>query len=228
MDFALLLPELPEAFIRRLKPDFVVKGKEYESRDNPEQDAVASYGGALLFSSGEVRFSSLDLLHREYFETNYSPVVKPRDYPERHSFQVTDLVSVLARFAGLRVLVIGNMILDEYVSCDPIGMSQEDPTIVVTPIESKMFLGGAGIVAAHASGIGANVSSSPSLARMIAPASHARAAEARYRDPRAWRRDTSDQPEAALPRPGQDAAARQPSAPARDRRQRWRRGWWRR
>ena len=158
VDYVLLLPELPADFIRSLKPNFVVKGKEYETLDNPELDAVSSYGGALLFSSGEVRFSSLDLLHREYFETNYSPVEKPLDYPHRHGFHVKDLISVLSRVAGLRVLVIGDVILDEYVSCDPVGMSQEDPTIVVTPIESKTFLGGAGIVAAHANGIGADVS----------------------------------------------------------------------
>jgi len=38
-----------------------------------------------------------------------------------------------------------------------LGMSQEDPTIVVTPVESKRFLGGAAIVAAHAKGMGAIV-----------------------------------------------------------------------
>lgn len=36
-------------------------------------------------------------------------------------------------------------------------MSQEDPTIVVTPIDTMCFLGGAGIVAAHAAGLGAKV-----------------------------------------------------------------------
>jgi len=36
-------------------------------------------------------------------------------------------------------------------------MSQEDPTIVISPIDSRKFIGGAGIVAAHAAGLGANV-----------------------------------------------------------------------
>ncbi len=54
-------------------------------------------------------------------------------------------------------LVVGDVIIDEYINCDPLGMSQEDPTLVVTPIESMKFVGGAGIVAAHARGLGANV-----------------------------------------------------------------------
>jgi rfaE bifunctional protein kinase chain/domain len=37
-------------------------------------------------------------------------------------------------------------------------MSQEDPTLVVKPVDSKRFVGGAGIVAAHAAGLGAQSS----------------------------------------------------------------------
>jgi rfaE bifunctional protein kinase chain/domain len=55
----------------------------------------------------------------------------------------------------LRVCVIGDTIVDEYVQCDPLGMSQEDPTIVVTPIMTDKFVGGAAIVAAHARSLGA-------------------------------------------------------------------------
>lgn len=155
--YAFLLGEPPEAFIARLKPDVVVKGKEYEARQNAEQAAVDHYGGKLLFGSGEVRFSSLELLQREYFETDFSTIHKPQDFPARHNFAIGDLKTVLPRFADLRVLVVGDMIVDTYINCDPLGMSQEDPTIVVTPIEEKTFIGGAGIVAAHARGLGANV-----------------------------------------------------------------------
>src|SRR5215203_532303 len=77
VNYALILHEPPENFIAQLRPAAVVKGKEHEGRDNPEQEVVESYGGKLLFGSGEVRFSSLDLLRKEYFETNYSSIKKP-------------------------------------------------------------------------------------------------------------------------------------------------------
>ena len=47
--------------------------------------------------------------------------------------------------------------MDEYIDCDPLGMSQEDPSLVVTPIQSEKFIGGAAIVAAHARSLGADV-----------------------------------------------------------------------
>lgn len=154
---AFILREPPESFIRRLKPAIVVKGKEYEERHNPEQQAVEEYGGRLLFGSGEVRFSSLDLLRREYRETNFSTIKKPQEFAARHGFSVHDLKRVLPKMNGMKVVVTGDLIIDEYIDCDPLGMSQEDPTIVVTPINRERFVGGAAIVAAHARSLGADV-----------------------------------------------------------------------
>lgn len=158
VDFAFLLQEHPARFIARLKPEFVVKGKEFEDRPNAEKAIIDGYGGHLMFGSGEVRFSSLDLLQRELRETNFSAIHKPDDFPRRHGFRPMDLAAILPKFKGMRVIVVGDLIVDEYVTCDPLGMSQEDPTIVVTPIKHDRFVGGAGIVAAHACGLGAEVS----------------------------------------------------------------------
>jgi len=158
VNYAFLLEGRPENFIEMLRPQIVVKGKEFEGRKNPEKSIIESYGGKLIFGSGEVRFSSLDLLKREYLETNFSNIKKPTDYPERHGFTVPMLKEQIAKFNGMRVVVLGDLIVDEYIDCDPLGMSQEDPSIVVTPLGSKRFVGGAGIVAAHAKGLGADVS----------------------------------------------------------------------
>ncbi|MEO8040732.1 MAG: PfkB family carbohydrate kinase, partial [Betaproteobacteria bacterium] len=157
VDYGFLLDLPPEQFIALLRPSVVVKGKEHEVHSNAEQEAVEAYDGKLLFGSGEVRFSSLDLLQRELLEVNFSTITKPTDFPERHGFSFSDLATVVRRFVSLRLLVVGDLIVDEYVNCEPLGMSQEDPTIVVSPIKRDRFVGGAGIVAAHARGLGASV-----------------------------------------------------------------------
>jgi rfaE bifunctional protein kinase chain/domain len=157
VDYAFTMRGEPESLIRELKPAIVVKGKEHESHFNVEQEAVEAFGGKLLFSSGEMRFSSIDLLKREMFESNLSSIVRPTDFPKRHGFAMPDLRSIVDQFKGFRVTVLGDLIVDEYVECDPLGMSQEDPTLVVTPIHSSKFIGGAGIVAAHARNLGAEV-----------------------------------------------------------------------
>lgn len=98
---AIALKESPERFIARLRPEFVVKGREYEGLQNSEQQVVDGYGGALIFSSGEVRFSSIELLQSEYVTLGHSGIYKPVDYPRRNGFQIGDLKDALAKFQGL-------------------------------------------------------------------------------------------------------------------------------
>ncbi|HVK99911.1 MAG TPA: PfkB family carbohydrate kinase [Dongiaceae bacterium] len=155
---AFLVDEPIEQVLSRLRPDIVVKGKEFESELNPETEILNQYGGKLVFSSGEVAFSSLDLIRKSLSDTAAAPLQFPRSFAQRHDVQFDALGSIVERFSGVKVCVVGDLIIDEYITCDPLGMSQEDPTIVVTPIDTRRFVGGAGIVAAHAAGMGASVS----------------------------------------------------------------------
>ncbi len=157
VDHAFILRIPVEEFISRLKPAVVVKGKEYETQYNSELEVVESYGGKLLFSSGEVLFSSLDLLRKELHGAESQLTNKASEYLERHHIKFKDLVSLFQNFGKLRVVVIGDLIIDEYITCDALGMSQEDPTIVLSPINKDRFVGGAGCVATHILGLGAHV-----------------------------------------------------------------------
>jgi hypothetical protein len=85
---------------------------EHANYFNPEQEVVESYGGKLLFSSGEVRFSSLDLLQRELLESNSSTIRRPQDFPERHRFEFAKLVRFVRQFSSLKVVVVGDLIVE--------------------------------------------------------------------------------------------------------------------
>lgn len=157
VDYALILKEEPWAFIKALKPNIIVKGSEHKQHHNPEQALVKAYGGKLVFSSGDIGFSSLQLLESEFQRNHFGMIEKPQNYLKRHGINTAKLTKLITKFKELNVLVIGDTIVDEYITCDPLGMSQEDPTIVVTPISSDKFIGGAAIVASHAAGLGAKV-----------------------------------------------------------------------
>jgi rfaE bifunctional protein kinase chain/domain len=157
VDFAFLLRDPPEVFLDRLRPGVVVKGKEHENLLNAEQPILDAYGGRLMFSSGDVTFSSIDLLRAEFDRVNACTLIRPQDFFRRHGLTAEGLKRTLERVCRLKVVVIGDLIVDEYITCDPLGMSQEDPTLVVTPLFRERFVGGAGIVAAHVRGLGAQV-----------------------------------------------------------------------
>lgn len=157
VDEAFIFDEPLTSLIARLQPDVVVKGKEHELRFNSELSVLQSYGGELVFSSGETIFSSLDLIRKEFHELDFHSIRLPDDFMLRHQIQPESLVALVEKFSNLKICVVGDLIIDEYITCDPLGMSQEDPTIVVTPVDAIKFVGGAGIVAAHAAGLGAKV-----------------------------------------------------------------------
>jgi len=157
VDEAFLIDESVADVIENLRPDVVVKGKEHESHFNAELAVVERYGGKLLFSSGATLFSSVDLIRREFSASDPRSIIVPDAYLARHSIAASRAEALFKDFANRKVCVVGDLIVDEYITCQPLGMSQEDPTIVVTPIDTAKFIGGAGIVAAHAAGLGASV-----------------------------------------------------------------------
>ncbi len=155
--FSLILPSKVEEFIQYLRPDIVVKGKEHAFLTNVEQPIVEAYGGELLFASGETWFSSLNLLKKELQAHSLKTFNKPISFLNRHVIDNHKLSKIIDQFPDLHVVVLGDLIVDEYIFCTPLGMSQEDPTLVMTPIKRERFLGGSAIVAAHAKSLGAKV-----------------------------------------------------------------------
>ncbi len=148
-------PNVPE-LIRLIKPDVVVKGKEFESQINEEEEILSQYGGQLVFSSGQMDFSYQYPLQMQSTISQHR-LVSLRRFMERHQIKSSNLSEIVKQFTSKKVCVLGDLIVDEYINCFPVGMSQEEPTLVVTPNERTNFIGGAGIVACHASSLGADV-----------------------------------------------------------------------
>ena len=141
--------------ILKIRPNIIVKGQEYENKVNIEEKIIKKWGGKIIFSSGDANLSSIDLINKEF--KSYTNVVIKHDksFLQRHKISKENLLENLKNFRKKSVLVIGDSIIDEYIATQPVGMSQEDPTIVVTTLDNKKFIGGASIIASHASSLGA-------------------------------------------------------------------------
>ena len=144
-----------EAILLNEKPDIVVKGSEFSQAFNVEEKMLAEWDGRLIFSSGDSFFSEKDMIDSPHDNLVKKRYPLPLDFMQRHEITNLRLIEILESFKDINVCVIGDLIIDEFINCHPLGMSQEEPTIVVTPIDKKRFLGGAGIVAAHCASLGA-------------------------------------------------------------------------
>src|SRR5262249_34008359 len=104
VDLAFVFENTVLDVIKTLKPDIVAKGKEHESRSNPELAILESYGGRLLFNSGEMRFTDLSVIDRQYSTAPLESMFRPDpDFLKRHNYASTDALALLRRLKGLRV-----------------------------------------------------------------------------------------------------------------------------
>lgn len=154
VDKTLVIRNDLEQVLLDLKPEIVLKGREHEYLENIEQEIVAKYGGRLVFGSGDFVMSSKEFFSSINLESS-SAESAGKPFLERHQIKLVDIEQILEKSKMIRVLVIGDLIIDEYIDCESVGLSQEDPSVIFRPYYSKRYVGGAGIVSMHASSIGA-------------------------------------------------------------------------
>jgi len=141
--------------VETVKPDVVVKGREFVNVENVEEQIMSFYGGKVIFSSGDSNVVQTNFIPNILTKTNIvTEVVK--SFCDRNKISPELLNNTIENFCKLKVLVVGDVILDEYIECSPIGLSQESRTLVARPTWTKQYLGGAGIIAAHCASLGAS------------------------------------------------------------------------
>lgn len=150
-----VLNDSPDAVsaIEKIKPSFYVKGNEYS---NPAEDvtgkiteearAVESVGGFISYTD-DIVFSSSSLLNR-YFENIPSEVTCFLSQLKQN-YTCKDLMNIIESLEDLKVLVIGDAIIDEYQFTEQLGQSGKGLHMVARSLEKEVFLGGSLIVANH-------------------------------------------------------------------------------
>ncbi|MBA4039985.1 MAG: hypothetical protein C0468_06640 [Planctomyces sp.] len=144
--------------LRAVRPDVYVKGQEYQTNHDPrfeaERAAVEAGGGRVVFSSGDVVFSSTALIRA--LERSADPYhARLSGLLGRSDMEWPALWGVMGRARGARVLVVGEVIVDEYVLCDQPEVASEGPVMTLRPLERRSYDGGAAIIARHLAAMGA-------------------------------------------------------------------------
>jgi rfaE bifunctional protein kinase chain/domain len=155
----------PIEALKRLEPDFFAKGYEYVEgyippRTREEMDTLEAYGGVMIFTPGDVVYSSSRFI--ETAPPNIS-TEKLMILMQQEGVGFEDLHATIERFKGIRVHVVGDTIVDSLTRCTMIGGMTKTPTISVRYQEKTDFVGGAGIVAKHFQAAGAEVTFSTVL-----------------------------------------------------------------
>jgi len=147
--------------IEAVRPDCYVKGREYEDSGDDitgqivaEGDLVKQLGGELVFTH-DATYSSSNLLNR-HFGAIDGPVL---DYlAQEENRGLADRVArYLDKIADMRIVVIGETIIDRYVYVDPMGKSAKENIIATLRRDEEVFAGGGTAAAGHLSALCNNV-----------------------------------------------------------------------
>lgn len=139
--------------IATLKPSFFVKGvvREAGKRDHTdaierEEQAVRAAGGELVLTDEET-YSASTLINR--FMDVFSPATKEFLQAFRGAHSPEALVGYLQAMRGLKVLVVGETILDEYQFCSVMGKSGKEPVLAALHHRTERYAGGVLAIANH-------------------------------------------------------------------------------
>lgn len=152
---AVAISRFPEAtsIINTIKPDVYVKGSEYENVDNDvtgkiveEEQAVKAHGGKLHFTH-DVVFSSSTLINAAFSSQSETQKRFLSDLKQTIGFE--ELQEIVASLSGLKAVVIGDTILDQYHHVKAVGHSMKSANLSVKKGESEIHTGGACAIAKH-------------------------------------------------------------------------------
>lgn len=151
--------------LRIIKPDYFAKGYEYvkgevHPKTQEEIDVIESYGGEILFSPGDIVYSSSSLIKLDPPSIELEKLMSLMDV---EGITFDQLRGVVGRLEGIKVHVVGDTIVDSYTYCSPIGGMTKTPTMSLRYENRKDYVGGAAVVAKHIKAAGADVSLSTVL-----------------------------------------------------------------
>lgn len=139
--------------IRMLQPNYYVKGQDYKDMSADitkgiyeEAAAVEEAGGELLITE-EIQFSSSKLINAHM--SPYDESVNAYRENFKLKFNADSIIKELESLKDLKVLVIGDTIIDEYHYCQPLGKSTKSASISSKFIEGHSYAGGVLAIANH-------------------------------------------------------------------------------
>ncbi|MCR4304405.1 MAG: PfkB family carbohydrate kinase [Gallionella sp.] len=147
--------------LHAIQPNIYAKGSDYRSHSEDvtgnialEQAAVEAHGGRIFYTD-EITFSSSNLLN-SYFDV-FPPEVRGflKDFRER--WPENEVRKMIATLGDLKVLVVGDAIIDQYHYSTPLGQTGKGSFLAVRYESEEQFAGGSIAVANHIAGFAGSV-----------------------------------------------------------------------
>ena len=141
--------------IKKIKPNIYCKGPDYKDHKNDisgqiknEIKELKKFGGKIIYTR-DITFSSTNLINRhEETKSNLQSLFIKKI---KKNYTFLKIRKLIEAFKKIKVLVIGETIIDQYVFCEALGKSGKEPMLVLRDIKTEEYLGGAAAISRHLS-----------------------------------------------------------------------------
>ncbi len=141
--------------IKKLKPNFYCKGLDYIKKNNDitkkiylEDKAVKDTGGEIIYTETS-KYSSSNLIN--YYNINLNKNQSKFINDLKKNFNLNLIDTYLKNLSSLKVMIIGETIIDEYVLCNTLGKAGKDPILTLKELNTSKYAGGVVSIANHIS-----------------------------------------------------------------------------
>ncbi|MBI1870551.1 MAG: adenylyltransferase/cytidyltransferase family protein [Chlamydiae bacterium] len=141
--------------IRCLKPHIYVKGPDYRDHQKDVTGMIGLEEESVRFVNGEIRYTNDVTFSSSALLNQHFPLYtrEQMEYLDRikGKYSSQAIREYLSQLSSLRVLLIGEAIIDEYVFCNAIGKSAKEPMLVMQKLQTEAYAGGVLAIANHLS-----------------------------------------------------------------------------
>ena len=146
------------ALLAAVRPDVYLKGREYATAADPrftkEREVVESYGGRVVFHSGDVVFSSTHLME-SIGRDRHLEEHRLRVFFRRSGIDTESVAATQEAFSGTSVIVVGDVVRERYVYCDAGETAGDAPVLSLQRLGQREYWGAAAAAALQLRALGA-------------------------------------------------------------------------
>ncbi|MEK7598967.1 MAG: PfkB family carbohydrate kinase [Patescibacteria group bacterium] len=154
VDYVILCHDFgPWGIIKQLRPDIYVKGEDSASQLKDPLSGVSRDKKAAENAGGKLIFTKILPIHSESALNRYFNIAPDSaaafisDFKKRYN--VSDVLINLEKLKKMKVLVIGETIIDEYRYVSPLGKPAKSHVVAAHYKNKEEFVGGAAACANH-------------------------------------------------------------------------------
>ncbi len=141
--------------IKSIKPNIYCKGPDYKDHKKDISGEIINEikevkrNKGKIFYTGGATFSSSKLINTygKYQTVQQKNIISK----VKKQYNISNIRELIGKFKKIKVLVIGEVIIDQYNFCEAMGKSGKESMLALKDIRNEQYLGGAGAICRHLS-----------------------------------------------------------------------------